>query len=262
MRLLTRLVLLAAWVSIVSPAQASGYAPSGYKTGFATIQLLGADIYRSLDPSEKAFISSQPISFDTSERPSVQLFVTSEGSTPIRGVWVSAGFIELVNQVAHAKAIDKVRRGYFSRYIELLEKGGDAIPPLPDRENARYWTEDLLNEQFSNFNSIVGIVVAINVAEHCLGFYDKYRSTLGSSAGTGSPINNLLTRDEWEQSYREGLQNALNAGCMIEGFIPFFQALDKMKPRPAWAACFLPDNVRFGSMRRQLVKLQKNFLKD
>jgi hypothetical protein len=260
MRLLTRIILLAAWVSFVSLAKADGYAPSGYKTGFATIQMLGADIYRSLDPSEKAIISSQPISFDTSAKPSVHLFLTTEGSSAVRGVYVSAGFIELVNQVAHAKAIDKVRRGYFSRYIDLVEKADGTIPPLPDRGNARFWTEDVLNEQFSNFNSIVGIVVATSVAEHCLGFYDQYRSA--SSSEEGAQINNYLTREEWERAYREGLENALNAGCMIEGFVPFFQAIDKMKPRPAWAACFLPDSVRFGSMRRQLVKLQKNFLKD
>lgn len=237
-----------------------GYDPVDYKSGFSAIQTLGRDIHRSLPSEEQALIHQQPISLDTDRKPFVKLLYFSEGSETIRGVWVSQGFIDLVNHVAHAQAIDKRRRGYFAKYMLALSTAEDSLPPLPDRDNPQFWTDEMLNEQLSNFNSIVGVVVGINLAQHYLGYYEKYQNHFDGSEGKQVPLNNLLTQDEWEQSYRRGLTNAMNASCMTEGFLPFCEALNKMKHRPMWVSYFMPERVRFDAMRKDMVKLQRKFL--
>ena len=144
----------------------------------------------------------------------------------------------------------------------MLDGAGDSIPPLPDRETAEFWTDGVLNEQLSNFNSIVGIVVGINLAQHYLGLYEKYQEKLSASGGTPDAValNNLLTASEWEESYRRGLNNAMNASCMTEGYLPFCEGLSRLKHRPSWVSHFLPKQARFESMRRDMVKLQRKFL--
>ena len=43
-------------------------------------------------------------------------------------------------------------------------------------------TEDLLNDQQSNFNQMVGMVLAIELSHHYLGQYKKYSDTLAETA--------------------------------------------------------------------------------
>jgi hypothetical protein len=242
--------------------QAQTYEPFDYKSGFTTIQTLGHDIYNSLEPAEKAMVSSQPISLDTSRKPFIRLLYYKDGAETIRGVWISQGLIDLVNQLAHAKAIDKRRRGYFAGYVKLLEGCGESIPQLPDSQNPTYWTETVLNEQLSNFNSIMGIVVGINLAQHYLGLYEKYEKELKAEEVDEIPLNKKITPAEWEQSYRRGLNNAMLASCMTEGYLPVCEGLSQMKHRPAWANYFYPEGIRFDTLRKDMVKLQRKFLND
>jgi hypothetical protein len=229
-----------------------------YKTGYSSIMKLGKDIHNAIKPQHRDTISPQPISVETDVAPVVKLLFLPEEPKPARGVWISAGFIDLVNNVAHAKAIDTKQRGYFKKYADLLaqESGRNMLSPLPNDDNPKFWTDDMLNEQQSNFNSIVGIMVGIKLAHHYLGHYDKYKARLSDTVS----INSLITPEEWDQAFRVGLRNALEAGCMIEGVIPFFQTLDKMKVRPPWAIYFLPENVKFAKLRRDMEKMQERFL--
>jgi hypothetical protein len=233
-----------------------------YKTGYSSIMKLGKDVYNALPAQHRESISAQPISIETDTTPFVRLLYYEEEPKAVRGVWISAGFIDLVNNVAHARAIDTKVKNYFKKYIEqlALETGDKSLLPLPDDHNPRYWTEEMLNEQQSNFNSIVGMVVAIKLAHHYLGHYDKYKDKLADAKGAPVPITKLVTQKEWDEAFTHGVRNALNAGCMIEGVIPFFEAFDKMKVRPPWAAYFLPDNVKFSKMRKEMERLQKRFL--
>lgn len=251
---------------IPRPVSAQPNSPDGliYKSGYSSMMKLGKDIYRFLTPVEKDLISSQPISIETDVTPFVRLLYLSypDQPKPIRGVWISAGFIDLVNNVAHAKAIDQTQRGYFARYIEILsqESGQMSLRPLPNDTNPAFWTEDMLNEQLSNFNSIVGTVVGIKIAQHAQGLYEKYKNQISGPNGVDKPINNLLTPKEWEDSFTRGVRCALDAGCTIEGVIPFFEAFDKMKTRPPWAAYFLPDNAKFSKLKKEMERIQKKFL--
>ena len=260
------IALLTAAVALLLAPQALRAQPNNpdgltYKSGYSSMMKLGKDIYNALKGQERVLISPQPISIETDVTPFVRLLFYPDEPKPIRGVWISAGFIDLVNNVAHAKAIDTKQKGYFAKYIEILsqETGETSLEPLPNDSNPAFWTEDMLNEQLSNFNSIVGMVVAIKLAHHYLGQHDKYKDRLADVNGHATPINNLLTAEEWEAAFAKGVRNALEAGCTIEGVIPFFEAFDKMKTRPAWAAYFLPDNVKFSRMKRQMEKIQNKF---
>jgi hypothetical protein len=234
-----------------------------YKTGYSSIMKLGKDIHHALKPEYREMISPQPISIDTDVAPTIWLLFLPEEPKPERGVWISAGFIDLVNNVAHAKAIDAKERGYFKRYTDLLaqESGRNMLSPLPNDSDPKYWTDKMLNEQQSNFNSIVGVMVGIKLAHHYLGQYDKYKGKLDGTSANPGAINLFLTEQEWEQALRLGLRNALDAGCLIEGVVPFFEAIDKMKVRPPWAIYFLPENVKFSKVKREMERIQQRFLR-
>jgi hypothetical protein len=264
MKLFANLIASALLLCSCAFAQRGIPEPLNYKSGYTEMMDLGRDLYTFLKPSEKQIISSQPISFETDVTPFVRLLYYPDGPRPIRGVWISAGFIDLVNRIAHAKAIDRIERGYFARYVELLsrETGGKSLKPLPNSSNPAYWTDDVLNDQLSNFNSIVGTVVGIQLAHHYLGHYDKYRSRLEDANGnpSGVSINSLLTPQEWADACARGVQSALDAGCMIEGIVPFYEAFEKMKVRPQWAGFFLPPSANVQKMKKDMARMQKRFL--
>ena len=242
----------------VMVASAAEREPRAYNTGYSHIMKLGRDIHAGLEPGHREKIAGQPISIETDPAPFAKLLYFDDQPWPTRGVWISAGFIDLVNQVAHAKAIDRREKNYFNRYVEMLrdETSQQPLRPLPNIDDANYWTKEILNEQQSNFNSVVGIVVGMKLANHYLGQYDKYKRELAG----GVAINNLLTPAEFEEAFRHGVRNAVRAGCMTEGAIPFFEAFDKMKKRPAWAAHFLPDKIKFSPLRKEMEAIQKRFL--
>jgi hypothetical protein len=232
-----------------------------YKSGYSSMMKLGKDLQTFLKPPGKDMISSQPISIETDVTPFVRLLYYPDEPKPIRGVWISVGFIDLVNHLAHAKAIDRLEKGYFARYIDQLsrETGEMSLKPLPNDSNPAYWTEDMLNEQLSNFNSIVGTVVGIKLAHHYLGHYEKYKDRLEDANGKAVPINTLLTPKEWDDAFNKGVRNALNAGCTTEGVIPFYEAFDKMKNKPQWVTYFLPDFAKVPKMKKDMERLQRKF---
>jgi hypothetical protein len=249
------LMLASAW------AQPNSADARRYRSGYSSMMKLGKDIYDSLKPEQKQFVSPQPISIETDVTPFIRLLYYADEPKPIRGVWISAGFIDLVNNVAHARAIDKIEKGYFARYIQLLsqEASQTSLRPLPSDSNPNYWTEDMLNEQLSNFNSIVGVGVGIKLAHHYLGHYERHKEKLFDASGQQRPINNLLTEKEWHDAFAAGVRNALNAGCTIEGVLPLFEAFDKMKTRPAWTAYFIPDEVKFSKTKKDMERIQRKF---
>lgn len=262
--------LLISLAAAAPAAMAQPNSPDGltYKTGYSAMMKLGRALYDQLGEREKEVISQQPISMDVDLTPFSRLMYyeappDQPGEKPLRGVWISAGFIDLVNHVAHAKAIDKIQKGYFQKYIAQLmtETGEKELRPLPDDGNPKFWTDDMLNEQMSNFNSIVGIVVGIKMAHHTLGHFEKYKDKLVEKEGfKPTPIEELLTEKEWEDAYKEGLFISLNAGCFTEGVIPFYEAFDKMPTRPPWAIYFLPPTAKFAKMKKDFVKFQNDYL--
>lgn len=207
---------------------------------------LGRDLHAALKPEQRKKIAEQPISIETDNQPFVRHQLLRHGGEEVRGVWISAGFIDLVNHVAHAQAIDAWAKAYLRKYVELLEAGG--VPELPNGGEARYWSDEVLNEQQSNFNSIVGVVVGMKLANHYLGHLE------------GTAEGEHVSAEEWREALMQGVRNALRAGCMTEGAIPFFAEMDRMKARPAWVADFIHPRVEFSEVRKEMEELQSRFL--
>src|SRR3954468_20567493 len=60
-------------------AESGSYDPLAYRTGLASIQALGGDLYHSLGATERTLVSSEPISFETSKQPSIRLLYRKDG---------------------------------------------------------------------------------------------------------------------------------------------------------------------------------------
>jgi hypothetical protein len=233
-----------------------------YKTGYSVIMSLGADLYKTLGKPQQQVIHSQPIFLETDMMPSIKLVEYEDDPKPMRAVFISAGFIDLMNQVAHAKAIDRIiEKGYFQKYVLALaqESGEKELKELPNLANKKYWTEDMINEQKSNFSQMVGMVVAIELSHHYLGHFKKYSAKLEDAKGKATPINNLLTPAEWDEALKAGARNALDSGLGVQGALALYDAMGKMPQRPAWADYFLPKEVKVDRVKKDLEKWEKKF---
>jgi hypothetical protein len=193
-------------------------------------------------------------------RPFVKTEEYPDETKPMRLVFISVGFIDLINNIAHARAIETIEPGYFEKYIVSLsgETGKDAIKDLPGISDKKYWSDDVMNEQTSNFNQMAGMVVAIEISHHYLGHFKKY----GTKIETGDlpvPINNLLSSGEWDDSVEAGVLNALDCGYGVEGVKALYDAIDKMPTRPEWTAYFLPQNVKVEKLKKNLEKAEKKY---
>ena len=241
-------------------AQPGGTNEPTYKSGYSSMIRLGADIYRALQPDHQKLLSPHPVMLETGVMPYVKPMEVKydDDPQPIRGVFVSAGFVDLVNFVAHAKAIDRLDKGYFRKYVASLsrETGETWLSEIPRISDRRYWADSVMNEQLSNFNQMAGMIVAIELAHHYLGHYRKYADKLTDTRGGAVPIKNLLTESEWEAALEAGARNALNGGLGVEGLQALYECIDQMPQRPAWTAYFLPVNARVSKINRELERIQ------
>ena len=223
----------------------------------------GLELYRALKPKFRPFVHSRPINVETDDTPFIRLeeITDPEIGSPMAMVIISAGFIDLVNNVAHAKAIDAGERGYFQQYVLSLaqETGEKGLRELPNLSNSRYWTRDMMNEQLSNYNQIVGVLVGMKLANYYLGHYKKYERQLRDAQGNPMPINSFLTPAEWDEALKWGVVNALDCGLATDGIKALFDSIDKMPKRPAWARFFLPENVKVAKIRKDVEKIERRY---
>jgi hypothetical protein len=227
---------------------------------------LGVELHRALKPEYRPLVYVKPISVETDSVPFVRLEEYTDPSlpAPMATIVISAGFIDLVNNVAHAKAIDRIDKGFFERYILSLaqESGQTELKPLPNIDDPRYWTFNMMNEQLSNFNQIVGEVVAVELAHYYLGQYKKYAPRLTNAQGTKTPINALLTPEEWDAAVQAGVRHALDGGLGIDGVKALYDGINRMPKRPAWTLYFLPDNVKVSRLKKDLQKIEEKYLRN
>jgi hypothetical protein len=253
--------LAALWLAVVMSALAAAGAEPlhTYGSGFPQARKLGNDLYETLDPKYQKSIYPEPIQVEPMEEP---IIVPSEGADEnksLREVKISVGFIELMQHIAHAKAIDHIQPGYFQTYILNLSKAADseAPPEPPNMVDNRYWTDDVMNDQASYFNQIIGMVMALNLSHHYLGHYTKYSSQM--LAGKLAPINNFLVPAEWDATVKAATLNALNCALGTDGPKALFEAIDKMPKRPAWTAFVVPPAADLKKLNKQLKKYEDDF---
>jgi hypothetical protein len=180
---------------------------------------------------------------------------------PRRVVLVTSGFIDLVNLMSHARAINNLEPGFFDRFVASLaqESGGKPLGASVQFSSPRYWTDDVLNEQLSNFNQMVGMMVALELAHHQLGHYRKYADRLTDASGNGVPLGDVLTPAEWEQALVAAVETSLNAGFGVDGVIALYAGIERMPRRPAWTASYLPAHAEVSRLRKSLEKAERKY---
>lgn len=269
----SRLFPLQGWLSLLGflllatslVAQPSTELPTYRRGGFSSINQLGRALFKALKPVYRDQIHFLPVSLETEPLPFVRLeeYKDPDSGKVMRMAFVSVGFIQLINNVAHAKAIDKIEKGFFDKYVALLaqEKGDKFLSPIPNIQNPAYWTDDMMNEQESNFSQMAGILLGIELSHHYLGHFKKYSDKLTSDTGAAVPINTLLLEQEWLDSFKAGVWDALNAGYSIEGVRALYEAIEKMPPgqRPVWTQYFFPQTIKFARIKKDLKRFEDYF---
>ena len=237
--------------------------PTYRRGGFSSMTMLGKALFKALKPQYRDQIHFLPVSLETEVMPYIRLeeYKDPDMPKPMRMVFVSVGFIDLVNNLAHAKAVDRIERGFFEKYIISLarETGEKQLEKIPRINDPKLWTEDLMNEQESNFSQMVGIILATEISHHYLGHLQKYGDKLTDANGKPLSINQFLTEPEWQASVKAGTLNSLNAGYAIEGVHAFYDAIDRMQQRPPWIIHFLPPFVKISKLKKYQKLLEDNF---
>jgi hypothetical protein len=252
------LVFLAVALSVLGDATPP---PHAYPSGFSVALKLGGELCDALPQKFAEQIDTQAVALQPQDLPLIVPISKSEEHRVTRQVCLSAGLIDLVNHICHAKAIDRLQPGYFNQYVGNLSRAcaGDPGAAPPSIVDARYWSDDVMNEQLGYFNQMMGMLMAINMSHHYLGHFSKYSAKMTGAGTKVEAINDFLTQAEWEVSVKAGALDALNCALSTEGLRVLFDAVDKMPARPAWAAYIAPRNTDFKKLNKDLQYYEEEF---
>ena len=251
---------------------AEGAAPDHhYIPGFRTPRQLGIEIVKNLTPAQRDQLAPDPVVVQSENKPFLlnRSAVDPADPKPRGVVWISMGFIDLVNNLAHAKAIEKIEKGFFEKYVLSLaqESGEQGIKELQGITDDKYWTDDVMNDQLGFFNQIAGTTIAVKLAHHYMGHFHKYVPKMfeggDQTKPQKAPLNSFITADEWTVAMKAGTRNALDSVASVEGIGLLLEALEKMPQRPEWTRCFIPDKdvVKLSKIRKDLKKMEADFYK-
>jgi hypothetical protein len=251
-----------ACLGLLLPVFAATDAPPHAYLGDARFAVkLGHELYETLDPDFQGRINPEAVATEQKDAPTITpVTKTGEGSRPCQVV-ISTGYVNLINHLAHAKAIDRIQPGYFQQYLSKLGQlsAGENPPEPPDLVDTRFWTDAVINDQASYFNQMMGLTMAINLSHHYLGHYQKYAGEM--LAGKPTPINNFLAPAEWEASVKAATFNSLECAIATEGGVALFEAIDKMPQRPAWTGYIVPPGVNLKKLNVELAKYEAAYFK-
>jgi hypothetical protein len=220
---------------------------------------IGNDLYQTLDERFQKRINPQAVSTEQADAPKITPIQKNDQSKMPCQVLISTGFVDLINHLAHAKAIDRIQPGYLQQYVSILaqESAGENPPAPPNLMEARYWSEAVMNDQAGFFNQMVGITLSINLSHHYLGHYQNYAAQmLGAEL---APINHFIAPAEWETSLKAATLNSLDCALGTDGAKVLFEAIDQMPRRPAWTAYIVPANVNIKKLNKQLAVYEEAY---
>jgi hypothetical protein len=252
---------LAALLLSANESRASDVPKACYETSYQSITQISANLSGALDAKRRQQIPSQPVSLGEGAAPRLIPMQGADKGGDSQTVQVSAGFVEFINQLSHAKAIEESEKGFLKKYAAALarETGEKPIAPLPSTAGHNPWDADTINYQVGNFNQMAGSLIAVQLAHHYLGHYKKYSSQLASRPDQPAPINAAVTEKEWRDAVLKGAKNALDCGYGVDGMKCAFDCLGSMPNRPPWAAYFLHPKADVSKINRDLTRLERDF---
>jgi hypothetical protein len=244
----------------LSAALAHGEAatPRAYDNTIATVTKISAELHQALDAGKQRQLRAEPKFLTGLDTPCIAPIADTE--TPANAIVLSSGFVDLLNHLAHAKALDESVSGYFEQYVRAVPQDGSApLEPVgKSLPNEQVWSFDTMNHQVSLFNQMTGTLLAIEMAHHYLGHSKKHGVTT-STAETPEPFTEKLTEKEWREAVLKGARNALDCGLGVDGFRAILTAVEKLPARPKWSAYLVHPKADISKLSRELEKLEKDF---
>ena len=244
------------------PGAAASDAP-GYEMGFRNVTNIQADLILALDRKQRVFVAPAVMLLGDVRMPCIASLPGSGGAknSPGGPVQLSGGFIDFINHVAHAKAIDESDRGFFLRYMTRIAQQGrsGATPEFAALTSPDERTFQIMNGQASHFNQMAGGLVAIDLAHHYLGHYSRHALEFASGSGVPTPVNSLITEQEWRDAVMRGANNALACGLGVEGLRSLFDSFGRMQSRPPWASYFIHPKANISKINSELGRLERDF---
>jgi hypothetical protein len=251
---LTVLALLGTLSTFNFAPSLSAAPAAGYETGFQNLTQLSKDLHRALEPNQRKNLFPAPVLVKDQTTPYLQPSKHFTGSNMVAAVYVSPGFVDLMNHLSHALALDSSQKGYLKKYLADVSEQSTSLRNVSHQQT---WAFDTMNHQMSFFNQMAGTLIAIDMAHHYLGHYTKYAAKLSESPNVA--LNSLVTPQEWRKAVMQGSHNALNIGLGVEGIKTLFDAVANMPSRPAWTAYLLPQTANVGKTKKDLDKLEEYF---
>ena len=233
--------------------------PHLYPGGIKVALQIENDLYNTLDAKYRDRVPAPPAG--TAALNATALVVRDGETNALHETPVSPGFVDLINHIAHAKAIDRIEPGYFDQYMFGLarETAIGHLPQAPDITEDRYWTDQVMSDQASYFNQMAGMICALNYSHQYLGHCTKYANVICSPQGDVTSINNFLTQREWKESLRAAALNSLQCALSTEGIQVLFDAINRMPQRPDWTGFIMPQGIDVRSTNQQLSRWEEDF---
>lgn len=245
----------------LSAALAHGEAatPRAYDNTIATVTKISAELHQALAAGKQRKLRAEP-NFLTGLN-ALCIAPITDTETPASAVALSSSFVDWINHLAHARALDESGSGYFEQYVRYLpedsstplEQVGKALP------NEQVWNFDTMNHQVSLFNQMTGTLLAIEMAHHYLGHHKKHGADSPTAGNAPEPFTEKLTAKEWREAVLNGARNALDCGLGVDGFRAILAAVGKLPARPKWSAYLVHPKADVSKLSRELEKLEKDF---
>jgi hypothetical protein len=230
-----------------------------YPSGFSMAVKIGEGLYEALPTKFGDQVCATPVTLQPQDMPVIAPVILTDENKAQREVSISAGFIDLMNHVAHAKAIDRIQPGFFRAYVNNLARVNAEPFALPDMVDNRFWTDDVMDEQISYFNQMMSMLMAINLSHHYLGHYAKYVGQLANAENRAMPINGLISPSEWDISVKAGMHNSLDCALATGGVRALFEAIDDMPERPQWTLYIAPKFADLKALNKNLDHWEYDF---
>ncbi len=255
---------LAIWVTALVAVGACA-AEGAYQTGPQEAVEVAQELAKTLDRKAMGMLAARPLAVQEDGRPWVRLAEENGagGTAKVGVVTMSTGFLDLVSRVAHAKAIDRVRKGYLEGYVRAwpVEGDGGGVPALPDIGNPQYWTDEVMDMQITYFSQMIGVAVGIKFANYYLGQFQRHGAQLAGASDQMQALTQVLSPSDWEAAMKAGARNSLDCAYGVDGLVALYDCVDRLPKRPTWTLYFAPqaDVVKLSKLKKDLAKLERDF---
>lgn len=258
-------VLTFALSNLLTPfayADDGGSFATRYTTDGAAVVRMGEELVKALKPPVRDQVGSVRVQIVSDAKPGVTFREAQGGGAKAGTIVVTSGFVDLINYLSHARALEKTSKGSFQKYLQTLaQSGADSGPvPPPGLSNPANWNDNVLNEQMSNFNQIFGVVLGTQLAHQYLGNSQKYSASVNQPTGSATPaFNQVVSPEDFDLAIKAGVHNALDCGFGIAGIKYIVEGFDKVQQRPTWAGHFLSDKAKLPKLRKDLEKFERMY---